>query len=212
MTWAILVAEDSKHDKIYIPDFAVFCFPANQEYYHQWNVEECHGCSLDLSTFTIEELDNITSEYTLKNPVRAQIHTHKPNIHTHMFIQYFSLNSLVPLSFSLFFPISIMSASSFSPSLFLSVCKGCSTCTLPQFTVSTKTSCLLKRPVLSQRVGFVHVRPRVLLLPHVCFYTFIQIHTHLCIRLCLPLLSLCLSFFLHKNCFQIFVSCDFYEL
>ncbi|KAM3857773.1 period circadian protein homolog 1b [Diretmus argenteus] len=40
---------------------------ANQEYYHQWSVEECHGCSLDLSTFTIEELDNITSEYTLKN-------------------------------------------------------------------------------------------------------------------------------------------------
>uniref|UniRef100_A0A3Q1EA62 Period circadian clock 1b n=1 Tax=Acanthochromis polyacanthus TaxID=80966 RepID=A0A3Q1EA62_9TELE len=40
---------------------------ANKEYYHQWNVEECHGCSLDLSTFTIEELDNITSEYTLKN-------------------------------------------------------------------------------------------------------------------------------------------------
>lgn len=40
---------------------------ANQEYYHQWNVEECHGCTLDLSTFTVEELDNITSEYTLKN-------------------------------------------------------------------------------------------------------------------------------------------------
>ncbi|XP_035004254.2 period circadian protein homolog 1b isoform X1 [Hippoglossus stenolepis] len=40
---------------------------ANREYYHQWSVEECEGCSLDLSTFTIEELDNITSEYTLKN-------------------------------------------------------------------------------------------------------------------------------------------------
>ncbi|XP_051918264.1 period circadian protein homolog 1b [Hippocampus zosterae] len=40
---------------------------ANKEYYHQWNVEECHECSLDLSAFTIEELDNITSEYTLKN-------------------------------------------------------------------------------------------------------------------------------------------------
>ncbi|KAK2899833.1 period circadian protein homolog 1b isoform X1 [Channa argus] len=40
---------------------------ANKEYYHQWSVEECHGCSLDLSSFTIEELDNITSEYTLKN-------------------------------------------------------------------------------------------------------------------------------------------------
>ncbi|KAJ8387895.1 hypothetical protein AAFF_G00149300 [Aldrovandia affinis] len=35
---------------------------ANQEYYHQWSVEESHGCSLDLSTFTIEELDNITSD------------------------------------------------------------------------------------------------------------------------------------------------------
>ncbi|XP_030648421.1 period circadian protein homolog 1a [Chanos chanos] len=40
---------------------------ANQEYYHQWSVEESHGCCLDLSTFTIEELDNITSEYTLQN-------------------------------------------------------------------------------------------------------------------------------------------------
>ncbi|KAM6970006.1 period circadian protein homolog 1 [Aplochiton taeniatus] len=40
---------------------------ANQEYYHQWSVKESHGCSLDLSAFTAEELDNITSEYTLQN-------------------------------------------------------------------------------------------------------------------------------------------------
>uniref|UniRef100_A0A671QED7 Period circadian protein homolog 1-like n=1 Tax=Sinocyclocheilus anshuiensis TaxID=1608454 RepID=A0A671QED7_9TELE len=40
---------------------------ANQEYYHQWSMEESHGCCLDLSSFTIEELDNITSEYTLQN-------------------------------------------------------------------------------------------------------------------------------------------------
>lgn len=46
---------------------------ANKEYYHQWSVEECHGCSLDLSAFTIEELDNITSEYTLKNTVSLQL-------------------------------------------------------------------------------------------------------------------------------------------
>lgn len=46
--------------------------PANKEYYHQWSVEECHGCSLDLSAFTIEELDNITSEYTLKNTVSSE--------------------------------------------------------------------------------------------------------------------------------------------
>lgn len=48
---------------------------ANQEYYHQWSVEECHGCSLDLSAHTTEELDNIASEYTLKNTVRR----HPPN-------------------------------------------------------------------------------------------------------------------------------------
>lgn len=47
-------------------------WPANKEYYHQWSVEECHGCSLDLSAFTIEELDNITSEYTLKNTVGSE--------------------------------------------------------------------------------------------------------------------------------------------
>uniref|UniRef100_A0AAR2IRY8 PAS domain-containing protein n=1 Tax=Pygocentrus nattereri TaxID=42514 RepID=A0AAR2IRY8_PYGNA len=40
---------------------------ANQEYYHQWSVEENHGCCLDLSAFTVEELDNITSEYALQN-------------------------------------------------------------------------------------------------------------------------------------------------
>ncbi|XP_026871113.2 period circadian protein homolog 1a [Electrophorus electricus] len=40
---------------------------ANQEYYHQWSIEENQGCCLDLSAFTIEELDNITSEYTLRN-------------------------------------------------------------------------------------------------------------------------------------------------
>ncbi|KAJ7996568.1 hypothetical protein DPEC_G00238420 [Dallia pectoralis] len=40
---------------------------ANREYYHQWSVEESQGCSLDLSAFTTEELDNITSEYTLQN-------------------------------------------------------------------------------------------------------------------------------------------------
>lgn len=52
--------------------FLFFCtFAANKEYYHQWSVEECHGCSLDLSAFTIEELDNITSEYTLKNTVSS---------------------------------------------------------------------------------------------------------------------------------------------
>lgn len=62
-------------------------FPANKEYYHQWSVEECHGCSLDLSAFTIEELDNITSEYTLKNTVSLQLFSYSRFI-------FFSYNSL----------------------------------------------------------------------------------------------------------------------
>lgn len=62
-------------------------FPANKEYYHQWSVEECQGCSLDLSAFTIEELDNITSEYTLKNTVSLQLFSYSRFI-------FFSYNSL----------------------------------------------------------------------------------------------------------------------
>lgn len=56
------------------------CLTANQEYYHQWSVEESHGCSLDLSAFTIEELDNITSEYTLKNTVSTPLYTLKHTV------------------------------------------------------------------------------------------------------------------------------------
>ncbi|XP_053320885.1 period circadian protein homolog 1 isoform X2 [Spea bombifrons] len=41
---------------------------ANQEYYQQWTIDESQPCSLDMSTFTIEEVESITSEYTLKNP------------------------------------------------------------------------------------------------------------------------------------------------
>lgn len=66
---------DIYHDLfMFITAIFVLCCvaTANQEYYHQWNVEESHGCCLDLSTFTVEELDNITSEYTLQNTVRKQ--------------------------------------------------------------------------------------------------------------------------------------------
>ncbi|XP_072255471.1 period circadian protein homolog 1 isoform X2 [Pyxicephalus adspersus] len=41
---------------------------ANQEYYQQWTIDESQPCSLDMSSFTIEEVESITSEYTLKNP------------------------------------------------------------------------------------------------------------------------------------------------
>ncbi|XP_015276506.1 PREDICTED: period circadian protein homolog 1 [Gekko japonicus] len=41
---------------------------ASQDYYQQWTIDDSQPCSLDMSTYTIEELENITSEYTLKNP------------------------------------------------------------------------------------------------------------------------------------------------
>ncbi|KAG8141043.1 hypothetical protein E2320_003645 [Naja naja] len=41
---------------------------ASQDYYQQWSIDDSQTCSLDMSTYTIEELENITSEYTLKNP------------------------------------------------------------------------------------------------------------------------------------------------
>ncbi|KAM5172549.1 period circadian protein homolog 1 isoform 2-T3 [Mantella aurantiaca] len=41
---------------------------ANQEYYQQWTIDESQPCSLDMTSFTIEEVESVTSEYTLKNP------------------------------------------------------------------------------------------------------------------------------------------------
>ncbi|XP_056426107.1 period circadian protein homolog 1 isoform X2 [Hyla sarda] len=41
---------------------------ANQEYYQQWTLDESQPCSLDMSSFTIEEVESVTSEYTVKNP------------------------------------------------------------------------------------------------------------------------------------------------
>ncbi|XP_012868836.1 PREDICTED: period circadian protein homolog 1 isoform X2 [Dipodomys ordii] len=40
---------------------------ANQEYYQQWSLEESEPCAMDMSTYTLEELEHITSEYTLRN-------------------------------------------------------------------------------------------------------------------------------------------------
>lgn len=45
---------------------------ANQEYYRQWGLEEGEPCALDMSTYTLEELEHITSEYTLRNQVRRR--------------------------------------------------------------------------------------------------------------------------------------------
>ncbi|XP_075764479.1 period circadian protein homolog 1 isoform X2 [Pelodiscus sinensis] len=41
---------------------------ASHDYYQQWTIDEGQPCALDVSSYTIEELESITSEYTLKNP------------------------------------------------------------------------------------------------------------------------------------------------
>lgn len=46
---------------------------ANQEYYQQWSLEEGEPCAMDMSTYTLEELEHITSEYTLRNQVCSSL-------------------------------------------------------------------------------------------------------------------------------------------
>ncbi|OCT90596.1 period circadian regulator 1 L homeolog isoform X1 [Xenopus laevis] len=41
---------------------------ANQEYYQQWPIDDSQPCCLDMSSYTIAEVESVTSEYTLKNP------------------------------------------------------------------------------------------------------------------------------------------------
>ncbi|XP_015681943.1 period circadian protein homolog 1 [Protobothrops mucrosquamatus] len=53
---------------------------ASQDYYQQWSIDDSQACSLDMSTYTIEELENVTSEYTLKNPVTATDYTQEKSV------------------------------------------------------------------------------------------------------------------------------------
>lgn len=43
---------------------------ANEEYYQLLMTNDSQHSGLDVSSYTIEEIDSITSEYTLKNNVR----------------------------------------------------------------------------------------------------------------------------------------------
>uniref|UniRef100_A0A8C4YID7 Period circadian regulator 1 n=1 Tax=Gopherus evgoodei TaxID=1825980 RepID=A0A8C4YID7_9SAUR len=41
---------------------------ASHDYYQQWAIDESQPCYLDVATYTVAELEGMTSEYTLKNP------------------------------------------------------------------------------------------------------------------------------------------------
>lgn len=45
------------------------CLAANEEYYQLLMINDSQPSGLDVSSYTIEEIDGITSEYTLKNNV-----------------------------------------------------------------------------------------------------------------------------------------------
>lgn len=49
------------------------CRAANEEYYQLQMINDSQPSGLDVSSYTIEEIDSITSEYTLKNNVSHQI-------------------------------------------------------------------------------------------------------------------------------------------
>lgn len=49
---------------VFVPVFA-----ANEEYYQLLMINDSQPSGLDVSSYTIEEIDSITSEYTLKNNV-----------------------------------------------------------------------------------------------------------------------------------------------
>lgn len=47
----------------------LFFFAANEEYYQMLMTNDSQPSSFDVSSYTIEEINTITSEYTLKNTV-----------------------------------------------------------------------------------------------------------------------------------------------
>lgn len=49
----------------------VIVFAANEEYYQLLMINDSQPSGLDVSSYTIEEIDSITSEYTLKNNVSS---------------------------------------------------------------------------------------------------------------------------------------------
>lgn len=50
-------------------DKITVCLAANEEYYQLLMINDSQPSGLDVSSYTIEEIDSITSEYTLKNNV-----------------------------------------------------------------------------------------------------------------------------------------------
>ncbi|KAL8187728.1 UNVERIFIED_CONTAM: hypothetical protein K2H54_054697 [Gekko kuhli] len=48
---------------------AIWSHLANEEYYQMMMINETYPCNLDILSYTVEEVDNITTEYIMKNAI-----------------------------------------------------------------------------------------------------------------------------------------------
>lgn len=48
-----------------------FSYIANEEYYQMMMINETYPCNLDILSYTVEEVDTITTEYIMKNGVSS---------------------------------------------------------------------------------------------------------------------------------------------
>ena len=54
-------------------DTCCFGISANEEYYQMLMINDSQPSGFDVSSYTIEEINTITSEYTLKNTVSGTV-------------------------------------------------------------------------------------------------------------------------------------------
>lgn len=52
----------------------LLCLAANEEYYQMLMINDSQPPGFDVSSYTIEEINSITSEYTMKNTVSTNHH------------------------------------------------------------------------------------------------------------------------------------------
>lgn len=57
-------------------------FAANEEYYQMLMINDSQPPGFDVSSYTIEEINSITSEYTLKNTVSLSLQ-YQPRMQKH---------------------------------------------------------------------------------------------------------------------------------
>lgn len=56
------------------PLMQLLCLAANEEYYQMLMINDSQPPGFDVSSYTIEEINSITSEYTMKNTVSTNPH------------------------------------------------------------------------------------------------------------------------------------------